>query len=41
MAISVARTAALSTQIKPQPTLTSELTDAGTCEIFCTMRNMS
>ena len=40
-AISVASTAALSTQIRPQPTLTSAPASSGTCEIFCTMRNMS
>ena len=40
-AIRVASTAALSTQMRPQPTLTSALKLAGTCEIFCTMRNMS
>ena len=37
----MARTAALSTQIKPQPTLTLGLTEPGSSRVFWTMRKMS
>ena len=37
----IARTAALSTVMRPHPTLTLALAEVVTCEIFCTMRNMS